>query len=99
MPAHQVYAACSDLHDNPQTNEDFSFLIWREVFRSIANIERQAVEISQTVELEIKVSQFTHHPAEQEVTVFRAEVVCEPGKRPRLAKTQLTERGASSLKF
>lgn len=86
MPAYQIYAARSDLHDNPQTTEDFSFLVWREVFRAIANIQRKAVEISQTVELEIKVNQFTHHPAEQEVIVFRAEVICEPGKRPRLTK-------------
>ena len=47
------------------TAEDFSFFIWREIFRAIIHNEKQALETSKTLELEVEVKQHDGHCSEK----------------------------------
>ena len=76
-------SAQSSLRTDMQTAEDYSFLIWREIFRAIVRNEKQALESSRTVELEVEVRQ-SDSPCSVKERIIKIEVICEPGKPPRL---------------
>jgi hypothetical protein len=76
--------ARGELETDLPTAEDFSFFIWREIFRAIVHNEKQALETSKTLEIEVEVKQHDGH-CSKKVRIIKIEVVCEPGKRPRLS--------------
>ena len=58
-------------------DEDFSFLIWRQIFKAIVENERRAAESGETVQCELEVLQ---HASGSQVSLIRVELVCEAGK-------------------
>ena len=67
---------------DPQTNEDFSFHIWRQIFRSIVRNEKRALEDFSTVRFEIEVNE-RRSDVPEVVSIVKIELICEPGKPAR----------------
>ena len=64
--------------------DDFSFQIWREVFRTIVSNEKSAMETGEAVNFELEVRQNLSKSGASEAIV-KIEIVCDPGKPARLA--------------
>jgi hypothetical protein len=71
------------LEANPST-DDFSFDIWRQIFRTIARNEKKAMDNCETVHFEIEVSEREVHLPDK-ISILKMQLVCEPGKQVRLA--------------
>jgi hypothetical protein len=67
-----------------QTTEDFSFHIWRQIFRTIVRNEQKAMQTGETVSFAFEVRRQDTDDGNS-APVVKVEVVCEPGKQPRLA--------------
>ena len=65
--------------------DDFSFQIWREVFRTIVSNEKSAMETGEPVNIELEVRQKLSKSGSIEAIV-KMEIVCEPGKPARLVE-------------
>ena len=72
-------------------DEDFSFLIWRRIFKAIVENERRAAESGETVKCEFEVLQ---HASGSQVSLIRVKLVCELGRpaRPSLVRVVSSER-------
>ena len=81
LPEHGA-EACARSAVETEAAEDFSFLIWQEIFRAIIRNEKQALESSKAVGFEVEVKQSDGLAKER---IIKIEVVCEPGKPPRLS--------------
>jgi hypothetical protein len=68
---------------DPST-DDFSFDIWRQIFRTIARNEKKALDNWETAHFEIEVSEREIH-LPNKLSILKMELVCEPGKSARLA--------------
>ena len=66
--------------------DDFSFLIWRQIFKAVAEKEKQALESSKTIGFEVEVTQQVANFPHKECLV-RINVICEPGKPARAIST------------
>ena len=71
---------------NPST-DDFSFDIWRQIFRTIARNEKKAMDNWETVHFEIEVTEREVH-LPNTMSILKMQLVCEPGKQARLACDQ-----------
>lgn len=67
---------------NTLSTEDFSFFIWRKIFRAIAENEKAALQNLETVSFELEVSQRRNDLDDKEA-ILKIELVCEPGKPPK----------------
>jgi hypothetical protein len=63
--------------------DDFSFAIWRDVFKAIVQNEKRALETWETIEFEVEVTQRVALGAKSEC-IIKMDLVCEPGKPARL---------------
>ena len=68
-----------------RVTEDFSFQIWREVFRTIVSNEKNAMETGEPVNFELEVKQNGSQRGQSEV-ILKIAIVCEPGQPARLVK-------------
>ena len=68
---------------NPST-DDFSFDIWRQIFRTIARHEKKGMDTWETVHFEIEVTEREVH-LPNTMSILKMQLVYEPGKRARLA--------------
>ena len=73
---------------NPST-DDFSFDIWRQIFRTIARNEKKAMDTWETVHFEIEVTEREVH-LPNKISILKMQLVCEPGKQARLDLDQLS---------
>ena len=62
---------------------DFSFDLWREIFKAIARNEKRAMDTWETIGFEVEVTQRGTESARSECIV-KMDLVCEPGKPARL---------------
>ena len=72
---------------SPQSvQDDFSFLIWQQIFKVVAESEKQALENNKTIGFEVEVTQQVANFSCKECLI-RINVVCEPGKPARAIST------------
>ena len=63
----------------PNSRGDFSFQIWREIYRAVAFHEMNAMKTGETIDVEIEVRE--RRPASGKTRlIVRTKMVCEPGK-------------------
>lgn len=72
---------------------DFSFELWREIFKALVHNEKRALEKFQTIEFELEVTQRWSNLARSEC-IFKMDLVAEPGKPVRVAALSMPQRGA-----
>ena len=65
--------------------DDFSFQIWREVFRTIVSNEKSAMETGEPINFELEVRQNVSQRGKSEM-ILKIAIVCEPGKPARLVQ-------------
>ena len=65
--------------------DDFSFQIWREVFRTIVSNEKSAMETGEPINFELEVGQNVSQRGKSEM-ILKIAIVCEPGKPARLVQ-------------
>ena len=58
-----------------QTSADFSFEIWRQIFRVIATNERKALDTGVPVVFSIEVNE---RDAEHQAALLKVDLICEP---------------------
>ena len=61
-------------------DEDFSFLIWQQIFKVIVENEQRALESGETVQCEFELLQ---HASCSQISLVRVKLVCEPGRPAR----------------
>jgi hypothetical protein len=71
--------AKSDVGAN-QSTDDFSFDIWRQIFRAIVRNEKKAMDSGETVLFEIEVTE-RDSGVPNKLSVLKIDLVCEPGKQ------------------
>ena len=80
------YAGCpaDEASETQQLQEvDFSFDIWRMIFKAIAHNEKRAMDTWETIGFEVEVTQRGTQSTRSECIV-KVDLVCEPGKPARL---------------
>ena len=76
MASHPTSGAAAESN---LSTEDFSFFIWRKIFRAIAENEKAALRNLETVSFELEVNQ-RRADLDGKEAILKIALVCEPGK-------------------